>query len=396
MTASLPAFTILIPTRDRAQLLELSLRSALTQEFDDYEIVVSDNSTTLETREVVEHASSDRIRYVKTPRSLSMPDSWEFAASHVRTEYVAVLSDDDAVAPKFLRRVAEALASNDCEFVTWRRAAYVHDEWIVESTRNTLLAAPESRATVLRESKPVLERLLRLQAEEATPIILNTCWPTALITEARRNGGVFFVGPTPDYGGGAMLLGMTKQYAHIEEALVLGGTSRHSIGASATFDRGESVARYLSEFDSDPLVGLPFGGLTVNNAIAATLEKVMRQLGLPYTVDRHSYFASVRSDLERLRSNGVDVAEELASLESVVKAQPKELRAALAAEQQNPFWGRVLRRLRRGFRAVPEPPADPAIRGEAGGFSNIAEAALALDRLTDPHASTAGVPATRA
>jgi hypothetical protein len=391
----LPAFTILIPTRNRAHLLELSLRSALTQEFDDYEIVVSDNSTTPETREVVERAGSDRIRYVKTPRSLSMPDSWEFAGSHVRTEYVALLSDDDAVAPKFLRRVAETLASTDSEFVTWRRAGYVHDEWIVESTRNTLLAAPETRAIVLKESEPVLKRLLRLEAEEATPIILNTCWPTELIRESHSKGGVFFVGPSPDYGGGAMLLGMTKQYAHIEEALVLGGTSRHSIGASATFDRGDSVARFMSEFDSDPFADLPFGGLTVNNAIAATLENVIRQLDLPYRLDHPSYFTAVRSDLERLRSNGVDVADDLAKLESVVRAQPKDIRAAVEAGRRDPLWAHVLRRLRRGLRAVPDQPADPSIRGEAAGFSNIFEAAQALDRLTDPHVSAVSASAAR-
>jgi glycosyltransferase involved in cell wall biosynthesis len=391
----LPAFTILIPTRNRAHLLELALRSALNQEFDDYEIIVSDNSDTPETREVVEASDSHRIRYVKTPRSLSMPDSWEFAASHVRTKYVALLSDDDAVAPKFLRRVNETLTSTDGEFATWRRASYVHDEWVVESTRNTLIAAPETRETVLCESAPVLERLLRFDAQEGTPIVLNTCWPTELVHEGQRRGGFFFVGPAPDYGGGAMLLGMTNRYAHIDEALVLGGTSRHSIGASATFDRGDSVARFLSEFDSDPFADLPFGAVTVNNAIAATLENVLRRVDVPYGLDYPSYFTAVRSDLKRLQSNGVDVTEELGELKLVIEAQPATIRAAIPVEQTAPAWAQALRKVKRGLTRPQELPSDSSIRGEAEGFSNIFEAALALDRLTDPQPSVTAVPAVR-
>ena len=38
-----PFFSVVIPTRNRASLLRYALQTALDQDFDDYEIVVSDN-----------------------------------------------------------------------------------------------------------------------------------------------------------------------------------------------------------------------------------------------------------------------------------------------------------------------------------------------------------------
>ncbi|MBV9894113.1 MAG: glycosyltransferase, partial [Chloroflexi bacterium] len=48
-----PLFSIVIPTRNRALLLEHALHSALGQQFDDYEIVVVANNCADQTRDVV-------------------------------------------------------------------------------------------------------------------------------------------------------------------------------------------------------------------------------------------------------------------------------------------------------------------------------------------------------
>jgi glycosyltransferase involved in cell wall biosynthesis len=46
MSLNRPFFSIVMPTRDRAHLLKFALQSALSQTFDDYEILVSDNHST--------------------------------------------------------------------------------------------------------------------------------------------------------------------------------------------------------------------------------------------------------------------------------------------------------------------------------------------------------------
>ena len=54
MLSNSPLFSIVIPTHNRGHLLGNALRSALAQDFDDYEIVVVANGCSDNTREVVD------------------------------------------------------------------------------------------------------------------------------------------------------------------------------------------------------------------------------------------------------------------------------------------------------------------------------------------------------
>ncbi len=72
-------FTVIIPTRERADTLYYSLKTCVTQDYDDLEILVSDNFSQDNTREVVESFKDPRIRYINTGKRVSMSDNWEFA-----------------------------------------------------------------------------------------------------------------------------------------------------------------------------------------------------------------------------------------------------------------------------------------------------------------------------
>src|SRR5580698_6500214 len=86
-------FSVVIPTRERPATLRHCLRTCLNQNFDDYEVIVSDNGSIAATREVVDEAASPKVRYVKTPEPLSLASSWEFAVSHAWGEYVLLIGD---------------------------------------------------------------------------------------------------------------------------------------------------------------------------------------------------------------------------------------------------------------------------------------------------------------
>jgi len=96
-------FSIVIPTRDRPNLLREAIESALEQEFDDYEIIVSDNSTNSETEKVVSEFWSKKLKYFRTPKPLDMPRSWDFALSKANGRFITFLADDDLLPKKFLQ-----------------------------------------------------------------------------------------------------------------------------------------------------------------------------------------------------------------------------------------------------------------------------------------------------
>jgi glycosyltransferase involved in cell wall biosynthesis len=87
-----PAITVAICTLNRAAKLAECLRHVVALDYPNFEVLVVDNGSTDETREV---ASSFGVRYVSSPiRGLSRARN--DAARHCRTEIIAYI-DDDAV-----------------------------------------------------------------------------------------------------------------------------------------------------------------------------------------------------------------------------------------------------------------------------------------------------------
>ncbi|HEX8639024.1 MAG TPA: glycosyltransferase family 2 protein, partial [Pyrinomonadaceae bacterium] len=65
-----PFFSVVIPTRNRAQLLKHAIQSVLDQTFTDFEVIVSNNFSVDNTKEVVNSYADERVRYFEAPRSL--------------------------------------------------------------------------------------------------------------------------------------------------------------------------------------------------------------------------------------------------------------------------------------------------------------------------------------
>ena len=67
-----PMITIIIPTRNRCDTLAGTLKTCVEQNHDSLSIVVSDNCSDDNTRDVVHSFHDERIRYLRTPNRLSM------------------------------------------------------------------------------------------------------------------------------------------------------------------------------------------------------------------------------------------------------------------------------------------------------------------------------------
>ena len=106
---SAPKVSVVIPTRNRHDVLLHCLRTVVEQDHENLEIIVSDNASTPETRDVVESFKSPRMRYVNTGKPLSMSHNFEFALSHVTGDWISVLGDDDGLLPGGIRRALDKL-----------------------------------------------------------------------------------------------------------------------------------------------------------------------------------------------------------------------------------------------------------------------------------------------
>ena len=89
-----PEFSVIIATRNRASLLPRAMASVLGQSHSDFELIVVDDGSTDDTRQVVESIGDERVRYLRqSPAGPSQARNR--GAGAARGRFLAFLDDDD-------------------------------------------------------------------------------------------------------------------------------------------------------------------------------------------------------------------------------------------------------------------------------------------------------------
>jgi glycosyltransferase involved in cell wall biosynthesis len=98
--------SICIPAYRQVDYLRATLRSIEEQDFQDYELIVSDDSPDDSVRELLAGFHfGDRLRYVRNTPALGSPENWNAAVRLARGDYVKIQHHDDHfMRPDALRR----------------------------------------------------------------------------------------------------------------------------------------------------------------------------------------------------------------------------------------------------------------------------------------------------
>ena len=122
-----PRFTVIIPTKNRAEYLLHTLRTCMIQSYEPFEVIVSDDGSTDNTREVVADATRQdpRIRYTRPERLKGMRDNFEHALNEVKPGFVIALGGDDGLLPNGIARMHELLRSTGTELLAWPAPIFI-------------------------------------------------------------------------------------------------------------------------------------------------------------------------------------------------------------------------------------------------------------------------------
>ena len=153
-----PFFSVVVPTRNRAHLLQHALQSIQDQTFNDYELIVSDNCSDDGTEEVIRRFAP-RATYIRPTQILAMPDHWEFALEHARGRYVGYLCDDDVWAPTALERASQTISESDSKLVVLFSGLYHAPDWLQPDLRNTAVFRPNTRGVHEIQSSDTLRTI---------------------------------------------------------------------------------------------------------------------------------------------------------------------------------------------------------------------------------------------
>lgn len=94
-----PFFSILIPSYNRPSYLEKCIESILKNDFNDFEIIISDDDSTeiKEIQRVIKpYLKYENVTFIKQSHNLGMAKNWNFLVSNARGKYLIILGDDDS------------------------------------------------------------------------------------------------------------------------------------------------------------------------------------------------------------------------------------------------------------------------------------------------------------
>ena len=243
-------FTVIIPTRERADTLLYSLKTVVSQDYDNFDIIVSDNFSHDNTKEVVDSFNDPRIRYINPGKRLSMSTHWEFALSHVKDGWITFLGDDDGLMPGALSTVSDIIKKTNVQAVTSIRNAYGWQNSTIETNRLIIFF---TKGYEIRDGNDWIKKLMidnNAICSDLPSVYTGGFVDIELINCARDKNGKFFLSTTPDVYSAISLASIVNKYVLLREPVVVSGSSHHSTGTSSTKNsNSDTLSIFYSEND---------------------------------------------------------------------------------------------------------------------------------------------------
>lgn len=159
-------YSIILPTYNNEKYIKECINSFLSQSFDDFELIVSNNLSTDETQNILTSFSDKRLKVIHPDRHLDHMDHWNFAVSHANGEWIYTLGADDAVLPFFfeqLEYLTKIATSKKINLLRCERAYYFHKgmEDIYGDSHVSFYAEPKFE---IRKTKNILSAAMRRES----------------------------------------------------------------------------------------------------------------------------------------------------------------------------------------------------------------------------------------
>jgi glycosyltransferase involved in cell wall biosynthesis len=120
--------TVVIVTKDRKKFFKKSLESVLSQNYQDFKLLILDGGKKQPVESLIERKKSEREIFYEKIDCKDIIEAWNFAVSKCETEYISIFHDDDVMHSDFLDKSMEALLANPNVGMSYTQANKVDEK----------------------------------------------------------------------------------------------------------------------------------------------------------------------------------------------------------------------------------------------------------------------------
>ncbi|WP_455369633.1 glycosyltransferase family 2 protein, partial [[Eubacterium] cellulosolvens] len=116
-------FSILMPVWNRSEIVENSIKSVLSQTYKDYELIIIDDGSEDNLKEIIHPYFSKKVRYYKIPHS-GVSIARNEGIKYAKGDLLAYLDSDNSWYPEFLSVMYDSIIKNEAEAAYCRYNVY--------------------------------------------------------------------------------------------------------------------------------------------------------------------------------------------------------------------------------------------------------------------------------
>lgn len=231
-------FSVLLPTRNRLDLLSYAIETVRKQNYPDWEIIVSDNFSEEDIAGYVRSIDDPRIKYYRTDKFVPVTDNWNNALSKSDGDYVVMLGDDDCLMSGYFLIQKRLIEDYDAPDLIYSSAfLYAYPE-VMPGYPDGLLCSYNNSNIFQISDKPYwlekTESIALVNHSINFRIRFNYNMQFSLVSKKliyeMAKYGPFYQSPYPDYYASNAMMLKAKRILIVPQPLVTIGISPKSFG----------------------------------------------------------------------------------------------------------------------------------------------------------------------
>ena len=231
-------FSVLLPTRNRLNLLSYAIETVIRQDYHDWEIIISDNCSEEDIENYVVSLNDPRIKYYRTKEFISVTENWNNALAKSDGDYVIMLGDDDCLMQGYfsrLKKVVEEYDSPDLIYTSALLYAYPgvipgYSEGFLRSYSHSKIFCSAHEPFMLGRSEAVTLVNYSVDFRMRFDYNMQFSLVSRKLIQEMQIYGSFYQSPYPDYYSSNASLLKAKKILVVPEPLIVIGISPKSFG----------------------------------------------------------------------------------------------------------------------------------------------------------------------